>query len=88
MCVFSNTCQSDFNLQTQTFTQKDLSYPTYRDQSLNPQKLAKKKNVMAPSQDASDHQDDITFLVGNPYEPYLPQGLGRGHTQTIISFPE
>ena len=42
---------------------------------------------MAPSQDASDHQDDTTCLIGNPYEPSFTTGiLGGGHTQSICSF--
>ena len=36
------------------------------------------------SQDASHHQDDITFLVGNPeLNLHLPQLLGGGETQMI-----
>ena len=30
-----------------------------------------------PSQDASDHQDDITFLVGDPYKPSFATVTGR-----------
>ena len=33
---------------------------------------------MAPSQDSSDHQDDITFLVGNPYKPLFATVTGKG----------
>ena len=38
---------------------------------------------VAPSQDASDHQDDITYLVGIPINLHLPLLLGGGHTQHI-----
>ena len=39
---------------------------------------------MAPSQDASEHQDDITFSVGDPCKPSFSTGiLGRSHTQSI-----
>ncbi len=40
-----------------------------------------------PSQDASHHQDDITFLVGDP-EPnlHLPQLLGGGQPKRWLIF--
>ena len=34
--------------------------------------------VFVPSQDSSDHQDDITFLVGNPYKPFFATVTGKG----------
>ena len=33
---------------------------------------------LPPTQDASHHQDDITFLIGNPYKPSFPLLLGGG----------
>ena len=39
---------------------------------------------VAPSQDASDHQDDITFLVGDPYKPSFPTVTGRGPYPSYI----
>ena len=43
--------------------------------------------VIPPSQDASHHQDDIPFLVGNPYlNLHLPLLLGRGTTQISTVF--
>ena len=42
--------------------------------------------VIPPSKDASHHQDDIPFLVGNPYlNLHLPLLLGRGRGTTQIS---
>ena len=42
---------------------------------------------MAPSQDASDHQDYEPFLVGKSQpKPLFATGiLGRGHTQGILA---
>ena len=41
-----------------------------------------------PSQDSSHHQDDITFLVGDPnLNLHLPQLLGGGTTQVITYNP-
>ena len=42
-----------------------------------PRKTSYKLGV-APSQDASDHQDDITFLVGDPYKPSFTTVTLRG----------
>ena len=37
--------------------------------------------------DASDHQDLVTFSVGDPYKPSFTTGiLGGGHIQGIILF--
>ena len=37
---------------------------------------------VAPSQDASDHQDSYMFRIGNPnLNLHLPLILGGGHTQ-------
>ncbi len=33
---------------------------------------------VAPSLDSSDHQDDITFLIGNPYNPSFTTVTVRG----------
>ena len=33
---------------------------------------------VAPYQDASDHKDDIPFLVGDPYKPLFATATGRG----------
>ena len=39
---------------------------------------------VAPSQHSSDHQDDITFLIGDPdLNLHLPLLLGGGHTQQV-----
>ena len=47
---------------------------------------------LPPTQDSSDHQDDITFLVGNPYKPSFATVTGWGvdprDTSTqILVFP-
>ena len=36
---------------------------------------------MTSCQDASDHQDDMTFLVGTPFEPLFATVTGRGPHQ-------
>ena len=42
---------------------------------------------MAPSQDASEHQDYYIFRRGSLTKPSFPTGiLGGGHTQTIILY--
>ena len=44
--------------------------------------------MVAPSQDASDHQDDITFLIGNPGIPihlHLPLASCEGATSNFAS---
>ena len=33
---------------------------------------------LPPTQDSSHHQDDIPFLVGNPYKPSFVTVTGRG----------
>ena len=33
---------------------------------------------LPPTQDSSHHQDDITFLVGNPYKPSFATGILGG----------
>ena len=38
---------------------------------------------VVPLPSNSDHQDDMTFLVGDPYKPSFPLLLGRGTTQLI-----
>ena len=44
---------------------------------------------MAPSQDASDHQDEITFLgSGIPINLHFPLLLWGGHIQGIIIYFE
>ena len=40
---------------------------------------------VAPSQDASDHQDDITYLVGDSYKPSFPTVTGRGATSNTYT---
>ncbi len=37
------------------------------------------------SQDASHHQDDITFLVGDPYKPSFATVIGRGDNPIYTS---
>ena len=40
---------------------------------------------VAPSQDSSHHQDDITFSVGDPYQLSFPTGiLGGGHSTVLF----
>ncbi len=39
---------------------------------------------VAPSQDASDHQDYEPFLVGDPYKPSFATVTGRGETTQVM----
>ena len=41
---------------------------------------------LPPSQDSSHHQDDITFLVGDPYKPSFATVTGRGVDPSYINW--
>ena len=39
-----------------------------------------------PAQDASHHQDDIIFLVGNTYKPFFATVTGRGNSPRYLTY--